>query len=116
MTTIKAIRVAPSNCPLPTAAITAASKDYVDASGAMSAGVWRSKANRMEVKYSKDEFCMLLEGEVHLTDADGNTEIYRAGDAFIVPAGFKGTWEMPVAVSKFYVLHDPSVKIAPVDH
>ncbi|HEY8566933.1 MAG TPA: cupin domain-containing protein [Beijerinckiaceae bacterium] len=102
------IRLDPSACPVPEA-MTAATKPYADPTGAFSAGVWRSKPNRIEVRYTKDEFCLLLEGEVHLTDAAGRTEIYRPGDAFVVPAGFVGTWDMPVPVTKYYVLHAPKV-------
>lgn len=110
MSTHPSIRVAPADCPFPAhGKLTAASKAYADPTGAMSCGVWRSKPNRIEVDYARDEFCLLLEGEVRLTDAVGTTEIYRAGDAFVVPAGFKGTWDMPTAVAKYYVLHAPSL-------
>lgn len=102
------IRLDPTVCPIPEAT-TAAAKAYADPTGAFSAGIWRSKPNRMEVRYTKDEFCLLLEGEVRLTDASGKTETYRAGDAFVVPAGFSGTWDMPVPVTKYYVLHVPKV-------
>jgi len=102
------IRVLPSDCPAPPQdKLTAASAPYRDPTGGLVAGVWRSKANRLEVDYKRDEFCLILEGEVHLTDSAGHTEIYRVGDAFIVPAGFVGVWDMPVACAKYYVLHTP---------
>jgi uncharacterized cupin superfamily protein len=102
------VRVSPADCPMPPAGKqAAATKAYVDPSGALVAGVWRSKPGRLDVAYKRDEFCQIIEGEVHLTDAAGHTEVYRAGDAFVVPAGFTGVWLMPVAVTKFYVLHGP---------
>ncbi len=108
MTVIPSIRIAPDDCPAPTdGKLTAASKAYADPTGALSCGIWRSAPNRIEVNYTKDEFCYIVEGEVHLTDAAGKTEIYRAGQGFVVPAGFKGIWDMPVAVVKYYVLHAP---------
>lgn len=108
MTAPASIRINPADCPLPAdGKITAAKQAYGDPTGAFSSGIWRSLPNRIEVNYSKDEFCYLIEGEVHLTDSSGHTEIYRAGDGFVVPAGFKGIWEMPVAVTKYYVLHAP---------
>jgi uncharacterized cupin superfamily protein len=100
------IRIDPAACPAPEG-VSSSSKAYADPTGALIAGVWRSKPNRLEVTYKRDEFCLLLEGEVHLTDSEGRTEIYRAGDAFMVPAGFVGVWDMPVAVAKYYVLHTP---------
>jgi uncharacterized cupin superfamily protein len=105
---LTSIRVLPSECPPPTDdKLTAATKAYGDPTGALICGIWRSKPNRLEVDYKRDEFCLILEGEVHLTDASGQTEIYREGDGFVVPAGFKGVWAMPVAVAKYYVLHTP---------
>ncbi len=102
------IRINPEDCPLPPAdKPTAATKAYSDPTGALTSGIWRSKANRLDVSYTRDEFCLIVEGEVHLTDTAGHLEIYRAGDGFMVPAGFKGVWDMPVPVTKFYVLHAP---------
>ena len=102
------IRIRPEDCPLPSnEKLTAATKAYADPTDALTSGIWRSKANRIEVAYTKDEFCLIVEGEVHLTDAEGRTEIYGQGDGFLVPAGFRGVWDMPVPVTKFYVLHAP---------
>tara|TARA_B100000809_G_scaffold113224_1_gene111757 strand:+ start:1435 stop:1878 length:444 start_codon:yes stop_codon:yes gene_type:complete len=42
-----------------------------------------------------DEFVLVLEGEVTLTNIDGGTETYRQGDTFLVPKGWMGTWDMP---------------------
>ena len=105
-------RINPSDCAMPdmtAEAMTVATKAFADSTGAFTAGIWRSKPNRIQVNYTKNEFCYLIEGEVHLTPVDGETAIYRAGDAFVVPAGFKGAWVMPVAVAKYYVLHVPQV-------
>jgi uncharacterized cupin superfamily protein len=105
---LTSIRVLPSECTPPADdKLTSATKAYGDPTGALTCGIWRSKPNRIEVDYKRDEFCLILEGEVHLTDAGGQTEIYREGDGFVVPAGFKGVWDMPVAVAKYYVLHAP---------
>lgn len=100
------IRIKPEDCPLPGAdKPTSSTKAYADPSGALTSGIWRSKPQRLDVDYKRDEFCLIVEGEVHLTDANGRLEIYRQGDGFMVPAGFRGVWDMPVPVTKFYVLH-----------
>ncbi len=44
---------------------------------------------------------------MRLTDSAGKVEEYRAGDAFVIPKGFKGAWETVEAVKKFYVIHTP---------
>ncbi len=71
----------------------------------LSSGFWASAPARNAVDYAEDEFCQILEGVVHLTDEAGHTEIYRAGDAFVIPRGFKGYWETVEAVRKFYVIY-----------
>lgn len=42
-----------------------------------------------------DEFVLVLEGQVTLTHIDGEKQTYKAGDTFLVPKGFLGTWDMP---------------------
>ena len=41
-----------------------------------------------------DEFVTVLEGEVILTHIDGSKQTFKAGDSFLVPKGFLGTWDM----------------------
>lgn len=40
-----------------------------------------------------DEYVHLLDGALILTDADGETYEFRAGDSLVIPKGFTGTWE-----------------------
>jgi uncharacterized cupin superfamily protein len=80
---------------------------YGDPTGAFSAGLWTSQAWRKEVRYDEDEFCLILEGTVRLTDAAGHAEIYGPGDAFVIRSGFTGVWESLTPVRKFYVVHVP---------
>ena len=42
-----------------------------------------------------DEFVLVLDGEVTLTHVDGEKQTYHAGETFLVPKGFVGTWDMP---------------------
>ena len=41
-----------------------------------------------------DEFVHVLEGELILTHIDGKKRTFKAGDSFLVPKGFLGTWDM----------------------
>ncbi|KAG2431385.1 hypothetical protein HYH02_013372 [Chlamydomonas schloesseri] len=50
-----------------------------------------------------DEVCILIEGEVIITDDEGNSETYVGGEAFVLPAGFKGHWETVKPVRKYWV-------------
>ena len=86
----------------------AALEQYADPATGFQAGVWTSQPYTATVNYDTPEFCYLLEGEVRLTDAAGRVETYRAGDAFVIPAGFSGTWESVTAVRKFYTVAEPA--------
>ena len=101
---IRPIRFDP-DAPLDPAAPTTTHEWYQDRTGAFSAGFWASAPSTLSVQYEEDEFCLLLDGTVELTDAAGRTETYRAGDAFVIPAGFAGTWRNVTAVRKYYVIH-----------
>jgi uncharacterized protein len=60
------------------------------------------------VSYDEWEFCHIISGECELKK-DGSRKAWRfkKGDAFIIPAGFKGTWETVKALKKHYVILGP---------
>jgi len=82
---------------------------YTSQSGELSAGIYECSAGKWHVSYSEDEFCTLTEGTVRLTDDHGKTEEFRAPDSFMIPAGFKGTWEAVTPVRKFFVIYEKTV-------
>jgi uncharacterized cupin superfamily protein len=43
--------------------------------------------------YPYDQFALVLSGKSVLTDEAGNAQTFNAGDLFVVPRGFTGTWE-----------------------
>ena len=51
-----------------------------------------------------DEFVLVLEGEVTLTNIEGGTRTYNPGDTFLVPKGWMGTWDMPVKYREMIVI------------
>ena len=51
-----------------------------------------------------DEFVLVLEGEVTLTNVDGGTATYKEGDTFLVPQGWLGTWDMPYKYREMIVI------------
>ncbi|VVO26597.1 cupin domain-containing protein [Pseudomonas fluorescens] len=70
----------------------------------LSAGFWEAGPHKEFCACDYDELCHLLEGQVRLTDADGNSRTFEAGSTFVVAAGFKGTWENLTDVRKVYVI------------
>jgi uncharacterized cupin superfamily protein len=48
------------------------------------------------------QFCHLLAGVIVVTGDDGSQCTFRAGDAFVSPAGFLGTSEIVEPAKKVY--------------
>lgn len=68
-------------------------------------GIWESTPGKVECEYTEWEFCHIISGEVILTE-EGKRKGHRfkKGDGFIIPPGFKGTWETVKKVRKHYVI------------
>jgi uncharacterized cupin superfamily protein len=75
---------------------------YADPSAVFTAGVWACDAGVLEIKdLAIDEACYLIDGEVIITDSDGVSERFGAGEAFLLRRGFTGTWAMPGPIRKY---------------
>ena len=78
---------------------------FANAAGNLTSGVWEATPYKETTDgYPVDEFMLVLSGSVTITDIDGNSDTFGPGDAFIMPKGFKGTWENTETVRKFYVI------------
>jgi uncharacterized cupin superfamily protein len=69
-------------------------------------GVWSSQAGKWKISYTEDEFCYLISGQAIVTDSDGVENTLLAGDAFVIPAGFEGSWETIGEAAKFYAVYE----------
>ena len=75
------------------------------AQGALETGVWEATvATWEETDYAVEEVCVMLAGHLRLTDGDGEVHDLREGDAFHLPRGWAGTWEVVDDRRKFYVI------------
>jgi len=79
---------------------------YTDASGQLFAGVWRSEPGKWRVAYTEEEVCHMLEGRSILTSDDGVVLEVAAGESFVVPRGFTGTWEVVETTTKRFVIFE----------
>ena len=70
-------------------------------------GIWESTPGKVNVAYEEWEFCHFIAGKAILTNDKGKSWTVKKGDAFIIPAGFKGTWETVKTVRKHYVILMP---------
>ncbi|HKU15448.1 MAG TPA: cupin domain-containing protein [Steroidobacteraceae bacterium] len=81
---------------------------FSDSSGRFFAGVWESTPGRWRVRYTENEFCHLTRGRIRIADEGGRQWSFAAGDSFVVPAGFAGTWEVIEPAAKLYVIYEPA--------
>lgn len=74
--------------------------------GKVNIGFWECEPYR-KIKQSpnKVEYVYLLEGEVKLTDKQGNSKCFKTGQAFVIEPGFDGVWESIGKVRKHYVIY-----------
>jgi uncharacterized protein len=79
---------------------------YSSENGAFTTGTWTHAGGTMRVEFNYDEVCVLLDGHVRLADDTGYTAEFRACETFVIPKGFKGTWETVEPVRKHYVIFD----------
>ncbi|MBA5957626.1 DUF861 domain-containing protein [Pseudomonas lactis] len=79
---------------------------YNSPCGQMNAGVWEGEVGQWKVNYTEHEYCKIVQGVSVLRDAEGNAKTLRAGDRFVIPAGFSGTWEVLEACRKIYVVFE----------
>lgn len=68
------------------------------------AGIWEAGPHLERCECDYDELCHILEGTVRLTDVDGTSRTFGAGDSFVVASGFRGTWENLTTVRKVYFI------------
>ena len=79
---------------------------YADPGSRFFAGVWSSDRGRWRIRYTEHEFCHLIAGRVRLTSEDGGTWEFGPGDAWVIPAGFDGTWETLEPARKHYAIYE----------
>jgi len=79
---------------------------YSDASGQFHSGEWTGEPGTWRVNYTEHEFCYVTRGRIVITDAAGTVTTVQAGDAFMIPAGFKGVWQVTESAHKYYVIFE----------
>jgi uncharacterized cupin superfamily protein len=79
---------------------------FADATEQFFAGRWSSSPGKWRIRYTESEFCCLTRGRVVLANQSGERWEFGPGAAFVVPAGFEGTWEVLEACTKFYAIFE----------
>ena len=71
------------------------------------AGIWEAEPGCWKISYTEHEFCRILSGHSVLRDTEGTETTLRAGDNFVIPAGFEGEWEVVETTRKIYAIYQP---------
>jgi len=79
---------------------------FESADGRFNSGIWSCEPGKWRVIFTESEFCQLLEGVIIVRSDDGSERTFRAGDAFVSPAGFTGTWDVTERAKKYYAFYE----------
>jgi uncharacterized protein len=79
---------------------------FSDSTQQFHSGIWSSTRGKWRIRYTESEFCCLTRGRVVLENSSGQRWEFGAGEGFVVPAGFEGTWEVVEDCTKFYALFE----------
>lgn len=70
------------------------------------AGRWSSTPGTWRVRYTESELCVMTSGRVIIKKDGGATFSAGPGDAFVIPAGFTGTWTVLEPCTKIYAMFE----------
>lgn len=72
--------------------------------GKILSGTWQATPGTYHATYTDYEFVHMIAGRIRITPDGGTPVEVKAGDAFVVEADFKGTWEILEPVTKHFVV------------
>lgn len=83
---------------------------YTNQNGTVNSGVWSCEQGswRIQMAEQECEYFYVLIGSGTLISDNGTQHNFRAGDAVIIPEGFSGIFQVNEALTKHYVIIDPT--------
>ena len=67
----------------------------------LTVALWESGPGVLQTdSYPHDEYVLVLEGKLVVTNASGTTDEFKPGDSFVIPKGWAGTWDMKTKFKK----------------
>ena len=80
---------------------------FTDSTQTFFAGRWSGTRGKWRVRYTENELCVMTAGRVVITSDTGERHEFGPGAAFVIPAGFSGTWEVLEDCAKVYAIFEP---------
>lgn len=80
--------------------------------GAVVIDVWETQdgGTLLLKDYPFDQYVQVLAGSTTLKSNDGSSRTFVAGDAFVVPRGFKGTWTLSPGFRELLIIETKSLQ------
>lgn len=66
--------------------------------------IWEKEVSEFPWEYFDNETCLILEGDVIVTNEEGEDFHFAKGDYVFFPKGLKCTWKINKDVKKYYKL------------
>ncbi|MBV8465354.1 MAG: DUF861 domain-containing protein [Burkholderiales bacterium] len=81
---------------------------FTNDSGEVFSGVWACEKGSWRIEFGEreDEFFFVTEGRCRVIDEAGKAVEVGAGQSLVIPAGFKGVFEVIEPMKKHYVIVD----------
>jgi uncharacterized cupin superfamily protein len=80
---------------------------FTDSTQTFFAGRWSGTRGKWRVRYTENELCVMTAGRVVITSDLGERSAFGPGDAFVIPSGFSGVWEVLEDCEKVYAIFEP---------
>ncbi len=80
--------------------------EYEDPTGQFCSGVWGSEVGAWRIRYTEEEYCRIIEGHSLIVSDAGEEFAVKAGDEFVIPAGFSGVWRVVEPTRKRFVIYE----------
>ena len=64
--------------------------------------IWTKEASEFPWEYEEKETCLILDGQVTITNEDGQKFDFAGGDWVVFPQGMRCTWKIDKSVRKHY--------------
>ncbi|MEM7564560.1 MAG: cupin domain-containing protein [Pseudomonadota bacterium] len=64
-------------------------------------GVWEAGAGKFEIQdFPFTEYVLMISGQVVVSELDGVSRSFGAGDTFVIPKGWSGEWDVKQRMKK----------------
>lgn len=84
---------------------------FTNPGGEVFAGVWACEVGSWRIEFGEheDEFFFVTEGRCRITDTEGKACEAGPGESLLIPAGFKGVFEVLEPMQKHYMIVDRKI-------